>query len=778
MERAILPVAIGASFGGLAWWRALLLHAGRDAASRALVEVLGNYIASLGAEGFLDSRGLEIIWQLGGVLICIYYWSEVTELGRVTLRFLTGVLSICSFLVSAIYKWLVTFTAEDNTLEVELLLPEPAPEQEVVLTWCGMAALVPGPPVPAGSFVLVSRPPEWDEVNIAAYSENHSSALCRTTSSDGTAWVWVMVQIAGLHMRMPHVAVNGDRQAPGGLADGDINWVCIPPAGIAQWKPTPAELANVIAEGNLVMSQYNPTTTTWPVNVPGVAGPLQEVTMAAVGPVGPVGGGGVALGAAPPAAAGLGVGGAGGGTGEPDMRALEAAVHQLQEVITLAEVLDAVNRKEIAQALDIISQRILAIQQARQKGGSWEKSEAIELVDTRKTLASTSMLALTNIGLKRDALSGSASWDDRASFWGGNVMVAALNWLHGGQQAFTTMVPTAAHGRVHSRLEGALRALVMNDEPTLGPERLDSFLRQTQHYTGTGVVLALGARGGVPDKAADVALADELAPHFPDLARQVTSPSCLLLPAKKRPRKVRKGYTWVSSTYPELVRKNVKAGLQKLKQEHQVAKHGGRLLLAGAFAVVKDDKEDRVITDPSVNQLLNEDSLPRPRFAYIPSLRSVTVPSSGVIKITKRDARHYFHRLRIGRRWGRWLCSPPISLPSQSGPRNRKWYPAAQATPMGFGPSAGWAQALTDAVAIEAGLPQEHRLHPDFTVPEELPIWGSIIDDIWAIEHGDEAAASGVGVDWMNRAEEALAVPMDGHQLRWLMPSLGRQKIA
>lgn len=365
---------------------------------------------------------------------------------------------------------------------------------------------------------------------------------------------------------------------------------------------------------------------------------------------------------------------------------------------------------------------------------------------------------LPPVGLKRDALSGSASWDDRASFWGGNVMVAALNWLHGGQQAFTTMVPTAAHGRVHSRLEGALRALVMNDEPTLGPERLDSFLRQTQHYTGTGVVLALGARGGVPDKAADVALADELAPHFPDLARQVTSPSCLLLPAKKRPRKVRKGYTWVSSTYPELVRKNVKAGLQKLKQEHQVAKHGGRLLLAGAFAVVKDDKEDRVITDPSVNQLLNEDSLPRPRFAYIPSLRSVTVPSSGVIKITKRDARHYFHRLRIGRRWGRWLCSPPISLPSQSGPRNRKWYPAAQATPMGFGPSAGWAQALTDAVAIEAGLPQEHRLHPDFTVPEELPIWGSIIDDIWAIEHGDEAAASGVGVDWMNRAEEAWTV--------------------
>lgn len=68
----------------------------------------------------------------------------------------------------------------------------------------------------------------------------------------------------------------------------------------------------------------------------------------------------------------------------------------IKEVVTLAEVLDAVNRRELAQALDIISQRILATQQARQKGGSWEKSEQIELIDARKTLASHSMLALTN----------------------------------------------------------------------------------------------------------------------------------------------------------------------------------------------------------------------------------------------------------------------------------------------------------------------------------------------------------------------------------------------
>ena len=71
-------------------------------------------------------------------------------------------------------------------------------------------------------------------------------------------------------------------------------------------------------------------------------------------------------------------------------------IRDMKEVATLAEILDMVNRKEIAQALDVLCQRILAIQAAKQKGGTWERAEAIELVDNRKALASTSMLALTN----------------------------------------------------------------------------------------------------------------------------------------------------------------------------------------------------------------------------------------------------------------------------------------------------------------------------------------------------------------------------------------------
>lgn len=342
--------------------------------------------------------------------------------------------------------------------------------------------------------------------------------------------------------------------------------------------------------------------------------------------------------------------------------------------------------------------------------------------------------------------------DDLCLYYGGNLVVAALNWMHGEWTVQHDAVLSAAHQRVHSRIEGGLRALVMTDEPTLGPVGLDNFSRHSQLYSGSGVVLALGVRGGVPDIAGDVPLADHLAHHFPIMSKQVLCPQSLLLRSRKRPRCVKRGYTWLDATYPLLVKKNVKAGLHSLKRGHQVAKHRGKKILTGAFAVIKDEHEDRVITDPQVNQLLDKEQLPRPRFAYIPSLRSVTVPSGGKIVVSKRDARHYFHRLRIGRRWGKWLCGPPIR--AGAGASGGERYPSCRSAPMGFGPSAGWAQGLTDVVAFDAELPQHQRLHPDIVVPEGLPIWGSIIDDIWALDHVDAGNSPPSGPSWLARAEE------------------------
>ena len=52
-------------------------------------------------------------------------------------------------------------------------------------------------------------------------------------------------------------------------------------------------------------------------------------------------------------------------------------------------------------------------------------------------------------------------------------------------------------------------------------------------------------------------------------------PSTLLMKAGKRPRRWKKVYTWVS--------------LHKLlRHMKEVAKHNGKLVLAGAFAVVKN----------------------------------------------------------------------------------------------------------------------------------------------------------------------------------------------
>ena len=130
-------------------------------------------------------------------------------------------------------------------------------------------------------------------------------------------------------------------------------------------------------------------------------------------------------------------------------------------------------------------------------------------------------------------------------------------------------------------------------------------------------------------------------------------------------------------------------------------------------------------------------------------MRTLWVPRVGKLLISKRDARHYFHTLRIGNKWHKWLCGPPIR--SNSGDEK---YPACAAAPMGFGPSAGWAQALTDVATAHAQLPDDRRLHPDNPCPVELPLWGSICDDIWWLDHV-HAGQHATGPERLAAAEEA-----------------------
>ena len=241
-------------------------------------------------------------------------------------------------------------------------------------------------------------------------------------------------------------------------------------------------------------------------------------------------------------------------------------------------------------------------------------------------------------------------------------------------------------------------------------------------------------------------LAKELESLFPALAEQVTRPELLMLPEGRRGELTRLPHTHVGPDYDEFVRSTTRAKLQRIMKGRRLGRHKGRPLIGGSFAVPKDEKEDRSISDFPVNQLLDEDKLPRPVFAYIPRLRSLKTRKGRVLRISKRDARHDFHRLRIGKRWRKWLAHPVLRA-------NPSLAPVHCAVPMGFGPAAGFAQGLTDVVTDRAALPEDRRVVPSREAPETLPVWGSIIDDIWALEETDAKEPEAIGPNWMRLVE-------------------------
>lgn len=56
-------------------------------------------------------------------------------------------------------------------------------------------------------------------------------------------------------------------------------------------------------------------------------------------------------------------------------------VRDIREVLTLASAMDCINCKEFRRAMDILAQRILAVQAAQcKKGEAWEKADALELI--------------------------------------------------------------------------------------------------------------------------------------------------------------------------------------------------------------------------------------------------------------------------------------------------------------------------------------------------------------------------------------------------------------
>ena len=68
-----------------------------------------------------------------------------------------------------------------------------------------------------------------------------------------------------------------------------------------------------------------------------------------------------------------------------------------------------------------------------------------------------------------------------------------------------------------------------------------------------------------------------------------------------------------------------------------------------------------------VNDVLDPDRLPRPRFAYTALLRSMVARRGTALAFRKRDARHYFHHVRLGAKWWMFLILLEFMVTTAAG---------------------------------------------------------------------------------------------------------------
>ena len=325
-----------------------------------------------------------------------------------------------------------------------------------------------------------------------------------------------------------------------------------------------------------------------------------------------------------------------------------------------------------------------------------------------------------------------------------NTYISLFNCMVMGRQeaAVSVEAPSAAQSRIMDNVLAILRGFLRGCSESAGGENeIHRYLRSVKgEYVPRPHTLALGMRAGVPAAAARVNTAETVARVNVGIARQLENPRDLLLPVCERPEKPPRPFVRTDATYPLWVKGNIQAGLQKLKPRKAIAKHRGRVLTSGVFAVEKDEDEDRcILALCPQNSLMNPKKLWRPRFASLPHMRATYVVPGRQLRVHKIDGRHFFHMLKVGRAWQKWFASPPLPKVGRSAIK----YPVHCAVPMGFTGSACWAQLFNEGIISTTSLPAEARLIDGAPPPPSFPIWGSILDDFWGIEEeGQEAAAA------------------------------------
>ena len=174
-----------------------------------------------------------------------------------------------------------------------------------------------------------------------------------------------------------------------------------------------------------------------------------------------------------------------------------------------------------------------------------------------------------------------------------SAIIACVNLLYYGPREVkaSPFLPSAAQTRVHSVLVKRVSDFVgeIGSWPT--QSEIQNYFNLSEGYaTSGGNAVPLGELGGVPPSAADVDTAGVLDTYNPQLAAQVREPSLLLLPPRERPLTLRRPCRLLHTSYPKLVRTNVRVGLQKLMPRRSIWKHHGRPVIGGSFGIQKNGR--------------------------------------------------------------------------------------------------------------------------------------------------------------------------------------------
>lgn len=327
--RGLIPLTAG-TISGIGWW---LGRSSCGNSSSGVVESLQRAVAVSGLTEYSGSlrESLQSLWQLTGLILV---WELRWEIRALFWYLITIAIHILHWAYLAV-NWLSKFSGTFGASSTSALELEPRSERGIGLT-CMAAALVPAgggnpgaPPFRVGSFVLIARPPEWDEVWLAGYTAS-GDAICRTTDSAGADWVWVVVKLVPLQVKGSNVQADGSRRSPAGIDANSVNWLYLPPDCALWWNPDAVETVGLTQEAGLISSHLAAHPGSLVVNNAGVGGPLVPVAIGAQNMMAP-GGAGAQSGGPGHVGAGLGLGG--GGDAAPsaaDLKALEAAVAQLQ----------------------------------------------------------------------------------------------------------------------------------------------------------------------------------------------------------------------------------------------------------------------------------------------------------------------------------------------------------------------------------------------------------------------------------------------------------------